>query len=101
MARQVRPGGVLVVEPWIDPERWESGHVRAIFVDEPELKAARINTAGTASDTVTLDFHYLVGTPAGVEHFTERHELGMFSHDDYAGAFKAAGLEVVHDAPPN
>ena len=22
----------------------------------------------------------------------------MFSHDDYAGAFEAAGLEVVHDA---
>lgn len=38
------------------------------------------------------------GTWAGIEHFTEDHTLGLFSHDDYAGAFRAAGLDVIHDS---
>ena len=29
-----------------------------------------------------MDMHYLVGTPTGVEHFIERHELALFSHTD-------------------
>jgi hypothetical protein len=44
-----------------------------------------------------LDFHYLVATPAGVEHFTERHEMGLFRHEDYVAAFTDAGLRVAHD----
>jgi len=44
-----------------------------------------------------IDFHYLVATPEGIEHFTECHELGLFSHDEYLGAFVASGLEVVYD----
>jgi hypothetical protein len=45
----------------------------------------------------TLDFHYLVGTPEGVESFTERHELGLFTRRQYLRAFEAAGLRAEHD----
>jgi SAM-dependent methyltransferase len=43
MARHLEPGGVLVVEPWLSPEVWADRHVGAVFVDEPELKIARMN----------------------------------------------------------
>lgn len=97
MGRHVEPGGLVVVEPWILPERWQAGHVAAVFVDEPELKVARINISAAATDVTAIDFHYLVGTPAGGESFTERHELGLFPHDAYVGAFRDAGLAVEHD----
>ena len=42
-------------------------------------------------------FHYLVGTPEGVERFTERHELGLFTVEEYLAAFRACGLEVEYD----
>jgi len=44
-----------------------------------------------------LRFHYLVGTPDGVDHLTEEHTLGLFTHKNYLTAFRAAGLDVSFD----
>jgi hypothetical protein len=97
MARHLEPGGVLVVEPWLSPEAVTVPHVGAVFVDEPELKIARVNTIEVDGRTSSFDFHYVVGTPAGVEHFVEHHELALFTHEEQLAAFRAAGLEVEHD----
>lgn len=98
LARHVAPGGLLVVEPWITPDAWIPDHVAAVFVDEPELKVARINGGAVPDgDRLVLDMHYLVGTPGGVEHFIERHDVGMFTREQYLDAVRAAGLDVEWD----
>ena len=97
MARHLAPGGLLIVEPWILPEQWTPGHVGAVFVDEEDVKIARINTSDRLEDPMTLTFHYLVGTSDEVRHFTEDHVMGMFSDERYLAAFRAAGLEPEHD----
>jgi SAM-dependent methyltransferase len=97
MARHLEPGGVLVVEPWLAPDVWQDGHVAAVHVDEPELKIARMNVARRRGSLSVVDFHYLVATPEGVEHFTELHELGLFTVEQYLAAFRAAALDVAHD----
>jgi SAM-dependent methyltransferase len=97
LARHLEPGGVLVVEPWLTPDVWQEGHVAAVHVDEPGLKIARMNVARRRDDLSVVDFHYLVATREGVEHFTELHELGLFTVDQYLDAFREAGLDVDHD----
>jgi SAM-dependent methyltransferase len=97
MARHLAPGGMLIVEPWFEPHQWEDGHLGAIFVDQKELKAARMNVARSANGISFLDFHYLVGRPDGVTHFTETHSLALFTDAEYRDAFGAVGLDVAHD----
>ena len=43
IANHVLPGGVLIVEPWLTPEAFVPGKVSGLFVDEPELKIARMS----------------------------------------------------------
>jgi SAM-dependent methyltransferase len=95
MARHLKPGGVLLVEPWFMPVGYTVGTVHALYVDQPTLKIARINVSAVHERVSILDFHYLVGTPAGVEQFTERHELGLFTEDEYRAAASTAGLETT------
>jgi SAM-dependent methyltransferase len=96
-ARHLQPGGVLVVEPWLAPDVWPDRHVGSVFVDEPELKIARMNVAEREGNVSIVEFQYLVGTPDGIERFSERHELGLFTVEQYLDAFRSAGLEVEHD----
>lgn len=98
--RHVRPGGLVVIAPFLSPDVWMPGQPHALFVDQPDLKLARMNVSKVdGSGTIAiLDFHYLVATPQGVEHFSEHHELGLFTDAQYRDAFTSAGLSVTYDA---
>lgn len=97
MARHLRPGGALLVGAFFTPRDWHPGQPHAIFVDQPDLKLARMNVSAVDGNVAMLDFHYLVATSDGVEHFTEHHELGLFTDEEYRAAFTQAGLEVHRD----
>ena len=95
MARHLRPGGVVFVEPWYSPSSYWVGHIGLnTWVDEPELKVVWMYTQKVEDGVSVDDVHYLVGTPEGVQHFIERHEMGLFTHEEYLRAFGEAGLEV-------
>jgi SAM-dependent methyltransferase len=89
----LEPGGVLLVEPWFDKDSFFPNTVHMQTVDEPELKLCRMNTSIVEGDLSILDLHHLVATPEGTRHFVEHHEMGLFSPEDHAAAFEAAGLE--------
>ena len=96
MANHLRSGGVLIVEPWFEPDKFYPGSVHAKFIDEPELKIARVNTSFVEGSISLFDMHYLIGTPEGTDHYIERHELGLFTVDEMKTAFESAGLEVSY-----
>jgi SAM-dependent methyltransferase len=97
MKRHLRPGGLLVVEAWLRLGEFTEGYMTGIFVDQPTVKLARMNISKIEAGVSILDFNYMVATPLGVNHFIERHELGLFTDDDYRRAFQAAGLDVIYD----
>ena len=96
-ARHTGPGGVVIVEPWFGPGEMKPDTVHARFVDEPDLKISRINITRVEGTISSFTFHYLVGTPERVDYFTEFHEMGLFTDEEYRTAFRDAGLTVHHD----
>jgi SAM-dependent methyltransferase len=97
MANHLIPGGVLLVEPWFTPDQWNVGYVGLVRVDKPDLRIVRMSHAGRKRSISILEMQYLIGTPRGLHHLTEIHELGLFTDEDYLDAFRRAPLEVIHD----
>ena len=97
MVSHLVPGGVLIVEPWFEPEAWQANTVHGIYIDDPELKIARINTSFVDGRVSIFNLHHLIGTPEGTQHVVEHHEMGLFTVDEMTEAFTAAGVDVQYD----
>jgi len=98
MARHVNPGGVLIVEPWLTPDDWKPG---ATFIHAGEIgadKVCRMSLSGQEGNLSVVQMHYLRGRPDGIEHYSERLELGLFTRDEMTRAFESANMEVGYDA---
>jgi SAM-dependent methyltransferase len=95
MAHHLKPGGVLVVEPWLTPDRFVSGRLVLDSVDDPDLKVARMYVTRREGRISVFESQYLVGRSEGVTHFTERQELGLFTDEEYRRALNRAGLDLV------
>ena len=98
MARHLRPGGIMIVEPWFSPDSYWTDRLTANFVDEPELKIAWMYKSELEGHVSIFNVNYLVGTPEGISFFTERHEIGLFTHEEYLEAFHHANLDASYDS---
>jgi len=95
LASHLKHNGLLIVEGFIAPDDWEDGRLSADFVDEPNLKIARMARSSRRDDIAIMDFHYLISTKDDVQQFIERHELGLFTDENYEDAFRGAGLHAT------
>jgi SAM-dependent methyltransferase len=96
MAAHLRPGGLLVLEPWVSPDRCWTERVTCEVHDGPELKIVRMHSHDRQGNLSVYDIHYLVGTPQGVTHFVEREEMGLFTPEEYRAALEDAGLLATY-----
>jgi hypothetical protein len=97
MAKHLKPGGVLIVEPWLWPEQFMEGRIWSDIVDEPDLRVARMSVAERHDKIVDLSMHYLVGRPGNVEEFVEHYQEALHTVDEYINAFKLAGIDTAYD----
>jgi hypothetical protein len=98
MARHVLPDGLVIVEPWLSPEQFIDGHLHVDVAEGEGVKIARVGVSRRDGGRSVLDMHHMVASERGVERFFERHEVMLFTHEQYVSAFTAAGLVAVHDA---
>lgn len=95
LAVHVRPGGGVVVEPWVAPERFREGKLVYDSVRDDDLNVARMYVTRQVGRASVYEMDYIVGTPSGVTHFAEYQELGLFTDHEYRQAFARAGLELA------
>jgi SAM-dependent methyltransferase len=97
LGNHLKSGGIVIVEPWFSPDKWKPGRPAAVFVDKPDMKLARMNIAEKRDNISVINFNFLVATQGNIEHFTELHEMGLFTEEEYKKAFDQAGLQTIHD----
>ena len=97
MFAALRPGGVALVEPWLEPDAFRDGtvHTHASLDEVPHL--VRMCTSTREGRHTILDFHWLIGDGEGVEHLHDRHVLWMCPRAELVAVFEAAGFEVTWD----
>ena len=88
------PGGVVLVEPWLDPEDAVSGHMGVHTYEDESCKLVRAAVHLREGRTSVLDFHWLVLTPTGTEHFVDSHRVHLTTRDELAAPFREAGFTV-------
>jgi SAM-dependent methyltransferase len=98
LAAHVNAGGVLVVEPWFVPERWdEFGRVNVHVAEHGATKAVRVITTSREGHVAVLRIHYVEATPGDIRTEDRREEFGLFTKEQYLDAVAAAGLEPGWD----
>jgi ubiquinone/menaquinone biosynthesis C-methylase UbiE len=90
-ARYLKPGGVAIVEPWIDPADFRSGYVHLLSRQSPSVAIARMASSSRRGMRSAVQYHYLIGrTGHRVEHFEEV-DIGLLVPRDRL-------LKLMHDA---
>lgn len=97
MAGHLNPGGMLIIEPWFSRETFWTDKVTVNHYDEKDLKITWMYTPKREKELSVLEINYLVGTPAEVTYFKERHELGLFDDSQYRSAMENTGLKTEYD----
>ena len=92
------PGGVILVEPWFPPGKLTPGHTSVRRAETPAFRIERKTFTELDGRMSRLRFDYEVETNDGVQHFTELHELGLFTEEETLQAFASAGLVATHEA---
>lgn len=99
MARHLSPGGVLIIEPWILPERWPEfdgqSHADTIFDGQSTL--VRVRTNRRSGTTTELLVHYVAAGRGQITTADETHRLRMFTRAEYLDAVTGAGLHPEWD----
>jgi daunosaminyl-N,N-dimethyltransferase/N-dimethyltransferase len=95
-AAAVRPGGVVLIEPWVAPEDYVVGrpHLQ-VGPDDPDLRIARATVADQRGDHSIMDMHWLVarkGRP--VLHFVDRHQVWLCPREVMRRVFAEAGFDA-------
>lgn len=97
LTRHVKPGGMLLIEPWAARDQWLAPRVSVETLEEPELAIARVSRAYFDGDFGAFEWQCAVATPDRSWSFTEVHVLGLWDIADYISVLSELGFEASHE----
>lgn len=93
LSRHLNPGGVALVEPWILPSAWRSGHIDLRTYESPVLTVVRCAASQRRGNRSILHWHFLVGVPGrGIRHYEETDFGLLLSRNRLLRLFREVGL---------
>ena len=92
MASHLKPGGVLALEGWVEPEAWLGASVSADSWRTDELAVARVTKSDAEGMRSSFTARYTVATLQGITSIDEHHVLRLSDPEEFATAYQQAGL---------
>jgi daunosaminyl-N,N-dimethyltransferase/N-dimethyltransferase len=94
-AAAVRPGGAVVIEPWIARGDFVDGLAHLSVHDGDDVKAARASVSRVEGEFAVVEFAWAVARRGGAaETFTETHALRFVPVERMIGIFAERGIRL-------
>jgi SAM-dependent methyltransferase len=95
LAHHTKPGGVVLVQPWIEPSAFRPGHVHLTSFESPDATLVRLAHATRRGSHSVIQYEYLLAEPGhSIRRFSEI-DLGfMVPHGRLARMLRSAGLRT-------
>jgi SAM-dependent methyltransferase len=93
----LRPGGVIIVEPWFAPGMLDPARVARQTGEASGIRVSRVSRTEMEGTISRLHFDYEITDTSGTRRASEVHELGLFTTAQLLRTFQEAGLHADHD----
>jgi SAM-dependent methyltransferase len=94
IAAHLNPGGVLLIEGWVEPNYWiEGGTVDAEAGRNNECGVARVVRTSRHGMITEVEMRYVVVTSDGITTLDGQHRMRLSDPGEFADAYAAAGLD--------
>lgn len=94
-AAHLKPGGVLLIEPWFTRKTWHPGMVHLLTSTTPELKIARMTYSTVRGGESVLQLNFLIGHAGrGVKFASVTEVSGLFETRTTLNLLRKAGLRA-------
>lgn len=92
--KHLKPGGIIIIEPWLTKEEYQVGYPRMYTYDSDNLKIAELSIREIKDNISIFNLHYLIAQKdKNVQRFEDHHELAMFEPEDFFKVISELGLE--------
>ncbi len=92
IARHLNPGGVVLIEGWVEPDYWIGSTVNAESGRDGDLAVARVVRSSRHAMKCEIEMRYVAATPDGMTTVEEQHTMRLSDPSEFSDAFSAAGL---------
>jgi ubiquinone/menaquinone biosynthesis C-methylase UbiE len=92
-ARHLNPGGVAIVEPWIERSAFHPGFIHLRTHTDTDVTIARLAYSSRHGNRSRIQYHFLIGRPGrGIRYYEETDEGLLLSRSELLQLMKSAGL---------
>jgi predicted TPR repeat methyltransferase len=92
-AQAVKPGGMLIIEPWLTEENWQTGRPTLQTYSSTDLQLARATVAEKDGQLAIMDMNWLIARRnQPIQHLVDRHVMWLCPHAVLVEVFTEAGF---------
>ena len=93
MARHLRPGGVLVIQPWLTRQQWEDGRIEVNLMEQPDVRLAMLSRSSSRKGLSRSEVHFLLAARMKRVRYVRWIDVGrFFDKSETMDLMRAAGL---------